>query len=736
MSGRVKNLLLGKKDPTAHKHSSEDFQSKKRNKDTNEPPQSPRSPLSPGFFKQPLRDHLHSVTTSPHPPRTSSSTQPVTSATMAALGGIHSSSTIAALGGIQTVPPTAPSTGRRIDTEPPILEEGKVRSAAHSRSSPRPGAKTPPEQQAWTTPSRSSSTEGRFLNRVKASREAAQTMGGKAAKITAKATSTTAKALGEKGSKAWGKIKTKAKSSKEPQHIVPQSQYLGNFKPRKTKLPPIDVWGMSLRDATLQTRVIREMNSEADAAAYWTPAVAFRCLQYLNVHGPQELGLYRVSGSTAIVDEMKADFISRHDVDISLNPPNDIHTVTSLLKSYFRALPEAILPAEIQKKVYEQCKDHPESESPPQCFIDELSQLPPYNYYMLYSLSAHLSIVNQQSDVNKMNLSNLGMIFCSTLRIDRFCFNWLVGHWVDCWQGCWTERDELEKTDPELWKRQRDNASDMQSQAPTFDTRSSAPSSPAPSSTAPHTPVPPSLLSQETPVPSPKLGYSPKITSPQMVQSPLTIKSPSIGAAHSTPTKRSPLEKGSLQAHSAPPTPHTPAPSTPFTPASFTMGDDQRMMVHAACDLISDYVDASDNEEEEAVLMDSKGKQKHKQVTAEEGVQTPRPEVELPAVTEKDEVPAPPQKVMVAGIGPVKRRQEAPQQPEVKVKDLSLNPSLETIPTAERPKTAGSRPQNIRLPHPNLDVQKPSALPSHLQLMLPPLTPMSPLIATINHKSG
>lgn len=164
-----------------------------------------------------------------------------------------------------------------MDSEPPKMEEGKARSGG-ARSSPRPGAETPPEQRR-PSPSRSSSTEGRFMHRVKASREAAQNMGGKAAKITAKATSTTAKALGEKGSKAWGKIKTKAKSAKEPQHIVPQSQYLGNFKPRKVKLPPIDVWGMSLKNATLQTRVIREMNSEADAAAYWTPAVAFRCLQ-------------------------------------------------------------------------------------------------------------------------------------------------------------------------------------------------------------------------------------------------------------------------------------------------------------------------------------------------------------------------------------------------------------------------------------------------------------------------
>ena len=32
--------------------------------------------------------------------------------------------------------------------------------------------------------------------------------------------------------------------------------------------------------------------------------------RYLKVHGPQELGLYRVSGSTSVVDEMRADFIN------------------------------------------------------------------------------------------------------------------------------------------------------------------------------------------------------------------------------------------------------------------------------------------------------------------------------------------------------------------------------------------------------------------------------------------
>src|SRR5690606_25111255 len=69
-----------------------------------------------------------------------------------------------------------------------------------------------------------------------------------------------------------------------------------------------DVFGMELKDATLMTRIITEMNSEADSAAYWTPALPFRCLQYLNSKCVEELGLYRVSGSTSVVDELRNFF--------------------------------------------------------------------------------------------------------------------------------------------------------------------------------------------------------------------------------------------------------------------------------------------------------------------------------------------------------------------------------------------------------------------------------------------
>jgi len=129
-------------------------------------------------------------------------------------------------------------------------------------------------------------------------------------------------------------------------------------------------------------------------------------------------------------------------------------------------VPDAVLPLDAQKRIYEKCKDRTDCSRPPQAFIDELSNLPPYvcaqllhytigiqltmtqNYYLLNHLFSHLSTICLASDINKMNLSNLGMIFCSTLRIDRFCFNWLVNSWSDCWAGCLTEEDEYQRTLP------------------------------------------------------------------------------------------------------------------------------------------------------------------------------------------------------------------------------------------------------------------------------------------------
>src|SRR2546423_10873020 len=71
--------------------------------------------------------------------------------------------------------------------------------------------------------------------------------------------------------------------------------------------------------------------------------------------------------------------------------------------------------------------------------------LPPFNYYLLFAITCHLSLLHSFADKNKMDYRNLCICFQPCLKIDGFCFQFLVQDWKNCWQGCWTEIEYLEE---------------------------------------------------------------------------------------------------------------------------------------------------------------------------------------------------------------------------------------------------------------------------------------------------
>jgi hypothetical protein len=42
-----------------------------------------------------------------------------------------------------------------------------------------------------------------------------------------------------------------------------------------------------------------------------------------------------------------------------------------------------------------------------------------------------------------MNYNNLCICFQPAIKIDAFCFQFLILDWRNCWQGCWTEKEFL-----------------------------------------------------------------------------------------------------------------------------------------------------------------------------------------------------------------------------------------------------------------------------------------------------
>lgn len=43
-----------------------------------------------------------------------------------------------------------------------------------------------------------------------------------------------------------------------------------------------------------------------------------------------------------------------------------------------------------------------------------------------------------------MDLNNLSICIGPCLNLERWLFNYLVGDWRNCWQGCWTEKQQLD----------------------------------------------------------------------------------------------------------------------------------------------------------------------------------------------------------------------------------------------------------------------------------------------------
>lgn len=120
-----------------------------------------------------------------------------------------------------------------------------------------------------------------------------------------------------------------------------------------------------------------------------------------------------------------------------------------MLKSWLRDLPTEIFPKTLQHtladELAEENADYQKIGQPaPQRLRDALSNLPPFNYYLLFAITCHLSLLLSHKEKNKMDLNNLSICIGPCLDLERWLFNYLVGDWRHCWQGCFTEKQYLE----------------------------------------------------------------------------------------------------------------------------------------------------------------------------------------------------------------------------------------------------------------------------------------------------
>jgi hypothetical protein len=120
----------------------------------------------------------------------------------------------------------------------------------------------------------------------------------------------------------------------------------------------------------------------------------------------------------------------------------DINIIGSMLKAWLRELPDELFPKEAQDRISRECAG---AEKVPELLIEELSNLPPFNYYLLFAITCHLSLLLAHSEKNKMDFRNLCICFQPCMKIDAFCFKFLVCDWRECWKGCKNEAKYIEE---------------------------------------------------------------------------------------------------------------------------------------------------------------------------------------------------------------------------------------------------------------------------------------------------
>uniref|UniRef100_A0A8C2CLP5 Chimaerin n=1 Tax=Cyprinus carpio TaxID=7962 RepID=A0A8C2CLP5_CYPCA len=145
------------------------------------------------------------------------------------------------------------------------------------------------------------------------------------------------------------------------------------------------------------------------------PMVMDICIKEIEHRGLKSEGLYRVSGFTEHIEDVRLAFDRDGEkADISANMYPDINIIAGALKLYLRDLPIPVITYDVYSKFIQAAKiTDPDSRL--EAVHDGLLQLPPAHYETLRYLMTHLKRVTMHEKDNYMNSENLGIVFGPTL---------------------------------------------------------------------------------------------------------------------------------------------------------------------------------------------------------------------------------------------------------------------------------------------------------------------------------
>ncbi|XP_072507836.1 rho GTPase-activating protein 21 isoform X2 [Notamacropus eugenii] len=147
----------------------------------------------------------------------------------------------------------------------------------------------------------------------------------------------------------------------------------------------------------------------------YIPLIVDICCKLVEERGLEYTGIYRVPGNNAAISSMQEELNKgMADIDVQDDKWRDLNVISSLLKSFFRKLPEPLFTNDKYADFIEANRKEDPLERL-KTLKRLIHDLPEHHYETLKFLSAHLKTVAENSEKNKMEPRNLAIVFGPTL---------------------------------------------------------------------------------------------------------------------------------------------------------------------------------------------------------------------------------------------------------------------------------------------------------------------------------
>ncbi|KAK2750383.1 hypothetical protein FQN57_003863 [Myotisia sp. PD_48] len=197
----------------------------------------------------------------------------------------------------------------------------------------------------------------------------------------------------------------------------PSRQGFGFFGNQKTKPTPWKTQSNGSSPALVEPTALfgGELEQRLEIEKGAIPIVVIRCIEEVELRGMDVEGIYRKSGGSSQVQQIREGFerAGNGTYDIS-DPDLDIHAVTSAVKQYFRVLPTPLVTYPVYDKLLDANNVTPHSARIE--FIQaSLQELPRVHKDVLEFLVFHLKRVVDREKENLMTSLNIAVVFAPTI---------------------------------------------------------------------------------------------------------------------------------------------------------------------------------------------------------------------------------------------------------------------------------------------------------------------------------